>query len=76
MPRDYKRDYKELPEFSKKYNGCPAFECMEGYAKKRRIVIHRVADCFWQLVDDGLIPVGFYKGSGVAYIAWPEREIH
>ena len=70
MSRDYKRDYQELPEFSKKYNNCEASECIESYAKKRKIVIHRVAKCFWDLVDQGKIPIGHDCGYGPVYITW------
>ena len=38
MARDYSRDYKELPVFAEKYIGKRAVDCIDAYAKKRRVV--------------------------------------
>ena len=57
MARDYKRDYNELPDFSKKYIGYRTLTCIEEYAKLRKIVEHRVGSAFWSLVDEGKIKV-------------------
>lgn len=57
MARNYKRDYEELPQFAKNYIDKTALECIEEYAKKRKMVSHRAGSAFWDLVDDGVIKV-------------------
>ncbi len=59
MARNYKRDYEELPKFAQKYIGEPSANCIEAYAKKRGIVLHRAGKAFWNLVDDGIIKVKY-----------------
>lgn len=59
MPKqDIKRDYAEIVAFAQAYIGCPAIDCIEAYAQKRRIVWHRAGRAFWDKVDDGEIKVG------------------
>ncbi len=67
MARNYKRDYEELPKFAEDFIGETAVACIEAYAAKRRIVEHRAATAFWNLVDDGQISVK-EGASGISYI--------
>lgn len=57
MARDYARDYKELPVFAEQFKGKSTMDCIEAYAKKRKIVEHRAGEAFWNLADDGVIKV-------------------
>lgn len=58
MPKqDVKRDYAEIVAFAQAYIGCPAIDCIEAYAKKRRIVSHRIGRAFWNKVYEGEIKV-------------------
>lgn len=67
MARNIKKDYEELPAFSKFYSGEKAVECIEAYAKKRRVVEHRICTAFWDCVEEGLIIVET-RADGYEYI--------
>jgi hypothetical protein len=41
--------------FAQKYVGRRAVECIEAYARKRKIVDHRAAKAFWAKNDEGNI---------------------
>ena len=68
MPKqDIKRDYAEIVEFAEGYIGKRAIECIEAYARKRRIVEHRAGKAFWGKADDGEIIVS-REGTVFFYI--------
>lgn len=67
MARNYKRDWEELPKFAQSFKGEKAIDCIEAYAEKRRIVLHRAAKAFWDLVDCGEIETA-EKSDGYEYI--------
>lgn len=68
MARNYKRDYEEIPKFSKKFAGEKAIDCIVAYAKKRGIVEYRAAKAFWYCVDSGEIKTEMHE-DGYEYIA-------
>ena len=53
--RNYERDYAEIVAFSAGFIGRKAVECIEAYARKRKIVEHRASRAFWDKVEDGEI---------------------
>jgi len=63
MARDYARDYRELPKFAEQFKGKTTMECIEAYARKRKIVEHRAGKAFWNLADDGIIRVEGVEGG-------------
>lgn len=65
MARNYPRDYQELPEFAKKYAGKTALECIEAYAKNRKVVSHRISAAFWDLVDSKEITIIMRNGIAI-----------
>lgn len=71
--RDYDKDFRELPIFAKQYCNKPTLECIEAYAKKRKIVSHRAGKVFWELVDCGSIVV--YAANGIFYVSPRDGQI-
>ena len=64
--RNKKRDYDEITAFTGNYIGRTALDCIEAYAKKRKIVEHRAGSVFWDKVDQGIISTE--SVDGVEYI--------
>lgn len=55
MARNYAKDYQELPLFADKHKGATALQVIEEYARKRKVVSHRIGATFWELVEQGII---------------------
>lgn len=68
MSRNYQKDFDELPDFAKKYSGRTTLECIEAYAKRRKVVTHRIGIAFWALVDDGEIKIELDKVDQIYYV--------
>ena len=66
MKRDYERDRAEIVSVASKYQNMRAIDCIEDYAKKRKVVTHRIGKAFWSAVDNG--EIGIYYADGAAYI--------
>lgn len=48
-------DYDKMIKHVKSYIGKPTVIAIDAFAAKRKIVGHRAAKVFWNLVDDGQI---------------------
>jgi hypothetical protein len=71
MARNIARDYAEIVSFAQEYIGERAVKCIEAYARKRKIVMHRAAKVFWAKNDNGDIQTiidaeGFEVITGIA----------
>jgi hypothetical protein len=60
------RDYAEIVSWAERYKGRPTLECIQDYAKHRRMGTHRAGKAFWDKADAGEISIVLV--SGIAFI--------
>jgi hypothetical protein len=61
MKRRYDLDKPGMLRFAAGFIGMRTLDCIEAYAHKRKIVLHRAGQAFWDLVDEGLIVTAIQK---------------
>jgi hypothetical protein len=73
MARNIARDYAEIVAFAQQFVGKRAIDCIQAYARKRKIVDRRAGKAFWAKNDGGYIQT-LVDADGFEVIAGVELE--